>query len=112
MSEFKKIVVDIDGTLCEETHGLEYECALPKQDVIDKVNSYYLAGFEVTIFTARGMYRYNGDGALADRELRKITERWLKNNGVMYHRLLFGKPSADKYIDDKGIRPDEFVKLL
>ena len=103
-----KIVVDIDGTLCEDTAGLDYENAPPKWDVIEAVRRHYLLGYHVTIFTARGMHRFGGDGSLCDQNLRGVTEAWLMKYLVPYHVLLFGKPSSDVYIDDKGMRPDEF----
>lgn len=105
---FKRIVVDIDGTLCEDTQGKNYENAPPIQCVIDAVNSYYDAGYHVTIFTARGMHRYAGNAVDCLFELGPVTRTWLVRHGVKYHELKFGKPSADLYIDDKGISPDEF----
>ena len=105
---YKKLVVDIDGTICENTNGKNYVDAPPKLDVIRKVNQYWTDGYDITIFTARGMNIYQGDMALIEAHLRPITEAWLKRHRVLYHRLIFGKPPADMYIDDKGIRPDEF----
>jgi capsule biosynthesis phosphatase len=107
---YKKIVVDIDGTLCENTNGKNYPDAPPKFDVIAKVNQYWHAGYHVTIFTARGMNIYSGDLTLIEKNLRPITEAWLLRHGVQYDRLLFGKPPSDMYIDDKGITPDEFCR--
>lgn len=111
MSEFRRIVVDIDGTLCKDTQGKNYESAEPIRDVIDKVNEYFDAGYHVTILTARGMHRYKGDATLCRINLHDVTFEWLHTHGVKFHELMFGKPSSDLYIDDKGIRPDEFVKL-
>jgi capsule biosynthesis phosphatase len=107
---YKKLVVDVDGTICENTNGKNYPDAPPKLDVIAKVNEYYDAGYDVTIFTARGMNIYSGDLVLIEKNLRPITEAWLRRHGVKYCRLIFGKPPADMYLDDKGIRPDEFCR--
>lgn len=107
---YKKIVVDIDGTLCENTNGKNYRDAPPKLDVIQRVNEYYDLGYDVTIFTARGMNLYSGDLEKIETALRPMTASWLQRYGVKHHRLLFGKPPSDMYIDDKGIRPDEFCR--
>lgn len=106
---YRKIVVDIDGTLCEDTKGLNYDDAPPKRDVITWVNELHAAGIYVIIFTARGMHSCNGDVEMIEQRFRHITTRWLERHGVMFDRLVFGKPSADVYLDDKGLRPDELV---
>jgi hypothetical protein len=39
----------------------------------------------------------------------------MKSWGVMYHKLLMGKPNADIYIDDKNVLLNDlvdFVRLL
>lgn len=107
---YKKIVVDIDGTICENTNGKNYVDAPPKFDVIAKVNEYHKKGYHVTIYTARGMNIYSANLEKIEYHLRPITEAWLKRHGVLYDRLIFGKPPADMYIDDKGITPDEFCR--
>ena len=43
--------------------------------------------------------------------LAETTSDWLKNNGVKYHRLMFGKPNGDYYIDDKNLSIKEFLEL-
>lgn len=106
---FRKIVVDIDDTLCIGTEGKDYANAVPIVKTIAMVNRYHDAGYHVTIFTARGMHRFSGDAAACDRAFRGMTEAWLDRHGVRYDVLLFGKPSADLYLDDKAIRPDEFA---
>ncbi len=110
MGDYRRLVVDIDGTLCEETGGLNYADAPPRQNVIAQVNRFYDAGYDVTIFTARGMYRYAGDRGMIEENLRPVTEAWLKRHGVRYHRLWFGKPSSDMYIDDKAVTPEDFLE--
>lgn len=106
---YKKIVVDVDGTLCSNTDGGDYTAAKPVKHVIDAVNRYYERGYHVTVFTARGMHRFSGDVARCERELGELTRRWLDESGIKYHVLMFGKPSSDLYIDDKAILPDDFA---
>ena len=45
---------------------------------------------------------------LAKQEFYEFTEIQLSLWGCKYHQLFLGKPSADYYIDDKGIHSDDF----
>lgn len=109
--ENKKLVVDIDGTLCDQRDFNSYLEAIPRKDVIEKVNSHWSNGWEIELFTARGMNTCGGDTKLIEQSLGDITRLWLKNNRVCYDKLTFGKPSAYMYVDDKAMRPEEFLKL-
>ena len=40
--------------------------------------------------------------------LYDLTKKQLEDWGVEYHQLFLGKPSGDYYIDDKGIRDEDF----
>ena len=115
MSERRRLVMDLDGTLCEQVDtrtspdGIRaYRYAAPKRDVIAQVNRLHREGWIVTIHTARGMRTFSHDVQQVERYLRELTEDWLSEHGVEYHRLVFGKPPADLYVDDKSLRPDEF----
>ena len=105
-----RYVVDIDGTICtpgtsEETRYTE---ALPIQDRIDRINKLYDEGHTIVYLTARGMGRYMNNADLAKQEFYEFTEIQLSLWGCKYHQLHLGKPSADYYIDDKGIHSDDF----
>jgi capsule biosynthesis phosphatase len=103
------LVVDIDGTL---TNGeYPYHLCTPNQKVIDKVNKCYDEGWEIKLLTARGQNTYQGDSQRCDDVYRIPTEDWLNQHGVKYHSLSFQKPAAIYYIDDKALRPDEFVEM-
>lgn len=104
----KRLVIDLDGTLCLQTDYENYACALPVLNMIQRCNDFFIQGWDVTIFTARGMNTHDGDELAADDALRGLTEKWLKDNGVLYHELRFGKPPADFYVDDKMLTFDQF----
>jgi len=107
----KTLVVDIDGTLCEQTlGGTDYALAGPRKDVITAINLAYVNGWKVVLYTARGMSTLTA--AAADRAYRLMTEEWLEDHEVMYQELRFGKPPATYYVDDKAMRPDEFVEFI
>jgi capsule biosynthesis phosphatase len=108
----KTVVSDLDGTLCEQTPGgEEYFSAKPIPEMIAKLNQFYDAGYDVIIYTARGMNLYNGNLVMIEHMYRNRTARWLKDNGVKYHKLQFGKPAGHYYVDDKGVSPSEFLRM-
>jgi hypothetical protein len=104
-----KYVFDLDGTLCSNTDG-KYKNALPFQERIKQVNNLFDQGHIITIFTARGMGSTNNNQLEAINKYYTLTEEQLKNWKIKYHNLVFGKPSADYYIDDKGINDNDFFK--
>lgn len=91
--EMGTLIFDIDGTIC--TQESDYSQAKPIQEVIDKLNKKYDEGYRIVLFTARGT-ETGIDWSL-------ITTDQLKEWGVKYDDLLFGKPAGLKYIDDKGV---------
>ena len=104
-----RIVFDLDGTLCTDTKG-DYALAKPLIERIAIVNSRYNLGDHITIMTARGMGRTGDNIELAKSLFEELTKSQLLEWGVKYHRLILGKPSADMYIDDKGIKDVDFFK--
>ena len=100
-------VFDIDGTICTNTGG-DYNSALPFADRIEKINQLYDDGNTIHFLTARGMGRSNNAAVYADRAFRKLTEQQLSDWGVKYHKLFLGKPAGGIYIDDTGIKEEDF----
>jgi trehalose-6-phosphatase len=91
---------DIDGTLCSNTYG-DYEKAVPDTSAIACLNALYEAGHEIVLFTARG--------STTGIDWRALTERQLRGWNVKYHRLLFGKPDADVYVDDRAVNSADWL---
>lgn len=90
-----KIIIDIDGVLCEEgedwqTPPYRERCPLP--GAVAAVKDLFKRGHHIIIFTARHWEDY------AD------TWNWLQRHGIPYDTLIMGKPLGDVYIDDKAIR--------
>ncbi len=86
--------IDIDGVLCDDMLG-DYEHSTPDFNVIKKVNKLYDSGHIIKIFTGRG--------SATGIDWKEFTIDQLKKWGVKYHELIFGKPVADVFIDDKAI---------
>ena len=101
--KFKKIICfDIDNTICR-TIGKKYNLAKPIKEAINKINNLYLRGYYIKLFTSRYMGRNNEIISKAKKQGFKMTENQLKKWGLNYHKLIFGKPSFDLFIDDKTI---------
>ena len=104
----KTYVIDIDGTICDWEEGRDYTLSQPFPQRIKDINDLYDEGHTVIYFTARGMGRFGGNVDKAVEAFYVITESQLDRWGCKYHKLILGKPSADYYIDDKGIEANEF----
>ena len=102
-------VFDIDGTICTNTDG-RYENAQPFTERINFINKLYDEGNKIIFFTARGMNTFQGDIIKVKAAYRDLTEKQLKQWNVKYHYFLLGKPSADLYIDDKGVKDEDFFR--
>ncbi len=89
----KRLVVDIDGVIAEAVADLDYDAAGPMGDNIARVNALHAAGCTIVLFTARG--------SATGRDWSDVTRKQLESWGVRYDELLFGKPPADYYIDDR-----------
>ena len=100
-------VFDIDGTICNNTYG-KYEDAEPIQQRINKVNKLFDEGHTIYFQTARGMGRSDNSTAYAHQAFYASTKRQLAHWGVKHHGLFLGKPSGDLYVDDKGMRDENF----
>jgi hypothetical protein len=97
---------DLDNVICK-SESLDYSKSIPYQDVIEKINSLYGEGNKIIIFTARYMGRNNENVNLAIQQGYESTEIQLKLWKIKYHKLIFGKPVYDVYVDDKNF---EFKK--
>jgi hypothetical protein len=93
----KTLCFDLDGTLCSNTFG-EYESAAPFPWAVARVNALAGAGHRIVIFTARG--------SATGIDWRDRTRGQLEGWGVHYDDLVFGKPSADVYVDDRAVHTD------
>jgi len=85
---------DIDGVLCDDLLG-DYQNSKPRKDIISKINRLYEEGNIIKIFTGRG--------SKTGIDWREFTKKQLESWGVKYHQLIFGKPVADIFIDDKAV---------
>ena len=107
--EFNTIVIDIDDTILF-TSNRDFENSTPNQKVIDKINELYNKGWRIVFYTARGDKSCN----TLEEKINKydeLTRNWLKKNNVCYSDVVFGKPNADFYVDDKNMLIDDFLNF-
>lgn len=108
--DWKIVCCDIDFTICipaEEFAGAEkYVHAAAIPTVIGKLQDLKDQGCHIILHTARRMRKHKGDMAAIEEEVGAITRTWLQENKVPYDELVFGKPFADIYIDDKAFLPE------
>lgn len=93
---------DLDNVLCR-TVKCHYEQSKPIKKNINFVNKLYENGYYIKIFTARFMGRNNDNINIAKKQALILTKKQLLSWRVKYHKLIFGKPSFDIYIDDKSL---------
>lgn len=103
-----KYCFDIDGTLCytpnNELGKPDYVNAQPFPFMVEQVNRLYDEGHYVIMQTARG----KGSGIDWTDYTKGQLDKW----GYKYHELfpMFCKPTADIFIDDKGINVEDWKK--
>ncbi len=102
-----KYVFDIDGTICSHSSP-NYENAEPFIKRIKQINELYDSGHTIIFHTARGMGRHKNNANIAHLDFYRFTKQQLEVWGVKYHHLFLGKPSGDVYVDDKGIKDEDF----
>ena len=111
----KAIVFDIDGTLCPTRGTGQAYSELPLHaDMVQRLREYRALGFYIILYTSRNMNTYSGNVGLIIANTAKQLMTWLDQYEVPYDELHVGKPWPGRggfYVDDKAIRPGEFLSL-
>ena len=109
------LVVDIDGTLCDiKAPGQSYADLVPRSASLETLREYQSRGYTILLYTARNMKTYQGNLGRINRHTAPVLLDWLARWKVPYDEILFGKPwprTRGFYIDDRAIRPNEFLAL-
>ena len=109
------LVLDVDGTLCPTKRaGQEYRDLVPDQRMLERLRWYREAGYYVILQTSRQMRTHEGNvGRINATTLPELIE-WLRRHDVPHDEVHVGKPWAGHegfYVDDRAIRPAEFLAL-
>ena len=98
-----KLCIDIDNTILYTEYHLEegplYVVLDHNKKLVKIINKMYKKGHVIILHTARHWDKLD------------LTIRQLKDINVKYTTLVMGKPTADFYIDDRAILPEDFIKL-
>lgn len=105
-----RIVFDLDDTICR-TANRDYDNSSEISAVVSKIRELRetLPDAEIVVHTSRGMASCGGDVEAAEKKNRPTVEKWLSDHGIWVDGIVFGKPLADIYVDDKGMTAEDFA---
>lgn len=111
----KVLVLDVDGTLCPTKAAHQaYSELVPDPQMLERLRWYRDQGYCVILQTSRQMRTHAGNiGRINATTLPDLVE-WLKRHDVPHDEVHVGKPWAGRdgfYVDDRAIRPAEFLAL-
>jgi capsule biosynthesis phosphatase len=102
----RRICFDLDNTLVTyPTIPGDYTTVKPIGPMIENARRLHAEGHTVIIHTARRMATHKHNVGAVIRDIGKITLDTLEKFGIPYDEIIFGKPIADVYIDDRGWNP-------
>jgi capsule biosynthesis phosphatase len=110
----KRLVFDLDGTLTHDEAERPYAERRPNAEVVEKLRAYRAQGFEIVICSARNMRTYEGQIGKINANTLPVILDWLARHEIPYDEVHVGKPwcgTEGFYVDDKAIRPSEFLRL-
>lgn len=110
----KRLVFDLDGTIALDNPARAYADREPNLPLIARLREHRAQGFTIVVASARNMRTYAGDLGKINANTLPVIIDWLKRHDVPFDELHVGKPwcgTEGFYVDDKAIRPSEFVAL-
>lgn len=109
-----RIICDIDGTLCPiKNSNQEYKDLVPDMEMVNKLRWYKENGAVIVLNTSRNMNTFNGNLGKINVVTAKVLLEWLEIWNIPYDEILYAKPWPGHYgfyVDDRAVRPDEFIK--
>ena len=107
----KKIVIDLDDTISITENG-KYLESIPNLQVVEKLREYKELGYDIVIHSSRNMRTYNNNIGEINVHTLPVVIDFLNKYNIPYVQIIMGKPwpgYGGFYVDDKSIRPSEFV---
>lgn len=108
----KRLIIDLDDTIALSAHD-GYENALPNLALVARLRDYRADGFEIVISTSRNVRTYDGNIGKINARTLPLIVAWLDKHAVPFDEIHVGKPWCGLegfYVDDKAIRPSEFLR--
>jgi capsule biosynthesis phosphatase len=109
----KRLIIDVDDTICYTKNG-DYKNSSPNTALVTKLRQYKEMGFEIVLMTSRNMRTYSGNVGKINANTLPILIEWLELHNIPYDELYMAKPWCGYegfYVDDKAIRPSEFISM-
>jgi capsule biosynthesis phosphatase len=101
-----RICFDLDNTLVTyPTTPGDYSTVKPIANMIELAQRLKKSGHTIIIHTARRMATHGGNVGAVIKDIGYQTFQTLADFNIPCDELLFGKPIADMYIDDRAINP-------
>lgn len=109
------LVLDLDGTLCPtKPAGMSYADLVPDAAMVARLCEYRREGWYVVLQTSRNMRTHEGNvGRINATTLPELID-WARRHEIPFDEIHVGKPWAGHggfYVDDRTIRPAEFLAL-
>jgi capsule biosynthesis phosphatase len=115
ITQEKVVVIDVDGTLADHCGpGQSYAEVNAVPDIVQKIRNLKGQGYWIILYTSRNMRTYDGNIGRIMCNTAPVLLEWLTRHEIPYDELHFGKPWCGRdgfYVDDRAIRPREFVTL-
>ena len=95
----------MDGTICEtKKPDEEYKDVKPKPGAVEALKKLKADGHTIIIHSSRNMAAQTNNVAKIIAVQAPVFKEWFDKYGIEFDELLFGKPLADIYIDDKALQ--------
>lgn len=111
----KALVVDVDGTLCPIKQPHErYPDLAPEPRLLARLRALHAEGWRIILHSARGMRSNEGNPGRIGKNVAPDLLQWLARHDIPFDELHLAKPWPGRegmYIDDRAVRPREFVDL-
>jgi capsule biosynthesis phosphatase len=115
MNQNKIIVLDVDQTLTtKKVDGITYADVGVAEPVKARLKKLKAQGYWIILSTSRNMRTYQGNIGQIIKHTAPVLLEWLDKNEIPYDEIHFGKPWCGFegfYVDDRAIRPREFVSM-
>jgi capsule biosynthesis phosphatase len=110
----KRLVMDLDGTITRDDASRGYADKEPDPAVVAQIRAYRDLGFTIVIYSARNMKTFDCSVGKINAHTLPVIVDWLRQHDIPFDEIHVGKPwcgTEGFYVDDRAIRPAEFVSL-
>jgi len=104
-----RICFDLDNTIVTyPTIPGDYSSVKPIYKIINLMKQLKADNHTIIIYTARRMKTHHNNIGASIADIGEITFKTLREFDIPFDEIIFGKPIADIYIDDRSINPYKY----